>query len=109
MGSVLWAGCGVGQQNHQVARGRAGGVPDQIARRPQRQTVPVPAGGEVAEDVLPVLVRKAFQHPQHCVAPQAAEAGHPHRDPAGRKALGQNGSLSRDHFLTVKAGSGCVQ
>ena len=86
-----------------MARGRAGGVPDQVARRPQRQTVPVPARGEVAEDVLPVFVRKAFQHPQHRVAPQAAKGAHPHRNAAVGQTFGQNGTLRRDHLLTVQA------
>ena len=92
-----------------MARGRAGGVPDQIARRPQRQTVPVPARGEVAEDVLPVLVRKAFQHPQHRVAPQAAKGAYPHRNAAVGQTFGQNGTLRRDHLLTVQAGGRGVQ
>ena len=34
---------GIGQQDHQMTRGGAGGIPDQIARSSQRQTVPVPA------------------------------------------------------------------
>ena len=36
-------GAGIGQQDHQVTRGGAGGIPDQIARSSQCQTVPVPA------------------------------------------------------------------
>ena len=92
-----------------MARGGAGGVPDQVARRPQRQTVPVPARGEVAEDILPVFVRKAFQHPQHRIAPQTAEGAYPHRNAAVGQAFGQNGTLRRDHLLTVQAGSGSVQ
>ena len=35
-------GAGIGQQDHQMTRGGAGGIPDQIARSSQRQTVPVP-------------------------------------------------------------------
>ena len=92
-----------------MARGGAGGVPDQVARRPQRQTVPVPARGKIAENVLPVLVRKAFQHPQHRVAPQAAEGAYPNRYAAVSQTFGQNDTLRRDHLLTVQAGGRGVQ
>ena len=92
-----------------MPRRRAGRKLQKVACSPQGKAVTVPAGSEITVDVLQVFVRKALEHTQYSVAPQAAEAGHPHRDPAGRKALGQNGSLSRDHFLTVQAGRRCVQ
>ena len=92
-----------------MPRRRTGRILQKVACGPQSKAVTVPAGSEITVDVLQVFVCKAFEHTQYGVAPQAAEARHPHRDTAGRKALGQNGSLSRDHFLTVQAGSGCVQ
>ena len=92
-----------------MARGGAGGIPDQITRCPQCQTVPVPARGEVTEDVLPVLVRKTFQYPQHRIAPQAAEGAYPHRNAAVGQTFGQNDTLRCNHFLTVQARCGSVQ
>ena len=92
-----------------MARGRAGGVPDQITRCPQRQTVSVPARGKIAENVLPVLVRKTFQYPQHRIASQAAEGAYPHRNAAVSQTFGQNDTLRRDHLLTVQAGGRGVQ
>ena len=60
-------------------------------------------------DALQVFVGKAFEHPQHGVAPQAAESAHPHRDAAGGKALGKDAALRRDHLLTVQTGGRCIQ
>ena len=92
-----------------MPRGGAGGKVQQIARRQQGQAVAVPAGGKIPVDVLAVLVGKVLEHPQHGVAPQAAEGAHPHRDAAVGQALGQDGPLRRDDLLTVQAGGGSVQ
>ena len=92
-----------------MPRRRAGRKLQKVACGPQGKAVTVPAGSEISVDVLQVFVRKALEHTQHRVAPQAAEAGHPHRDAAGCKALGQNGALRRNDLLTVQAGRRCIQ
>lgn len=90
--------------------GRGTGVKaDQIACRPQGKAVTVPARCKILVDPLQAFVRKALEHPQNRIAPQAAEAADPHRDAAGGKALGQDRALRRNDLLTVEPGSRRVQ
>ena len=91
----------MGSSSRKVLQSRR--LVSQIARRQQGQAVAVPAGGKIPVDVLAVLVGKVLEHPQHGVAPQAAEGAHPHRDAAVGQALGQDGPLRRDALLTVRA------
>ena len=110
-----WAGCGgcrwgsVGQQDEQVPRGGAGAKSSRSPAASRGQAVAVPAGGKIPVDVLAVLVGKVLEHPQHGVAPQAAEGTHPHRDAAVGRALGQDGPCAAMTSLTVQAGGGSVQ
>ena len=87
----------------------AGVKADQIACRPQGKAVAVPARCKILVDPLQAFVRKALEHPQNRIAPQAAEAADPHRDAAGGKALGQDRALRRNDLLTVEPGSRRVQ
>ena len=82
---------------------------DEVARRPQGKAVAVPAGRKILVDGLSIFIRKALEHPQDGVAPQAAKAAHPHRDAAVGQTLGQDGPLRRDDLLTVQAGGRGVQ
>ena len=87
-----------------MACGRAGVEVDEVACGTQSQTVPVPARGEILADALQALFFKALEHPEDGVASQAGKAAHPHRDAAGREALGKDRTLRRDDLLTVEAG-----
>ena len=102
-------GGGTRQQDEQMPGCGAGVKADQIACRPQGKAVAVPARCKILVDPLQAFVRKALEHPQNRIAPQAAETADPHRDAAGGKALGQDRALRRNDLLTVEPGSRRVQ
>ena len=105
---VAVIGAGIRQQDQQVLVCR-GGV-QQLRCHPQRQSVPVPAGGEVVKNLpFSVFLTEILQHPQHRIAPETAKAADADGDAAVRKAFRQNIPLGGDSLLTVKPGGRAVQ
>ena len=101
-------GAGIRQQDQQVLVCR-GGI-QQLRCHPQRQSVPVPAGGEVVKNLpFSVFLTEILQHPQHRIAPETAKAADADGNAAVRKAFRQNIPLGGDSLLTVKPGGRAVQ